>query len=150
VSFYCLVTGVLSGAPEQVRPSTTKRRPLYRGSLVIEANSGIWLPARFATWSTTVAEELGSLGKGDAIAMAGRMTLGAYRQGEEPRIAINIQVDRLVSLPHPARARRSVDPDDPLLEDDDAEPGDEHADPGPVEVEGGRSDASHAGRPAPP
>jgi single-stranded DNA-binding protein len=128
MSFYCLVTGVLTSAPQQVARSATKRRPYYRGSLVIEAESGQWRPARFATWSSTVADELGGLDKGDAVAIAGRMSLGAYSHEGEPRTAINIQIDRLLSLPRPARARRSLDEHDPAIENEPEAEADARAD----------------------
>jgi hypothetical protein len=141
MSFYCLVTGVLTSAPERVAKSSTRRRPLYRGSLVIEAESGSWRPARFATWSSTVADELASLAKGDAVAIAGRMSLGGYAHEGEPRVAINIQIDRLLSLPQPARSRPSLDPHDPAIENEpdeaEAEPSDERAPAGGLAHTGG-------------
>ncbi len=130
MSFYCLVTGVLTSVPERVSKSSTKRRPLYRGSLVIEAESGNWRPASYATWSSTVAEELDSLTKGDAVAIAGRMSLGTYERDGAPRVAINIQIDRLLSMPQPVRPRRSLDPADPIIAEEPEESANESQEPG--------------------
>lgn len=111
---HVLCTGILSGHPEPVTPSAskTRKRPLFRGAMVVEMSGGGWWPASFVTWSASVASELASLEKGDAVACQARLSLGLYLKDGCPACRIHLQLEKLLALPKPKRARPSMSPDD--------------------------------------
>jgi single-stranded DNA-binding protein len=110
MSIDVLVQGKLVKAPEQRTASNGKPYSLAQAAVAMDEGDVL---AGVVTFESAAVAGLLALGKGDAVAVAGRAKVGVWQPREgEPRASLSITAEQVLTAYHLRRKRQAVQSDD--------------------------------------